>query len=167
VIELGVSFISGKLWVTPKIWNNNLGKLSTVDMLFDTGATMTTIDVKTANRSGISLKNAEKIAVRGVGGIVTGHVVTINEFWLGGLNIGAIAAHVIPFSTDSEVQAVLGMNVLKCFRTTIDLLHKTDDGFGMILLEPTFNVNDIDNVDTLMTKTSRFSIWCEESEQVV
>jgi len=26
MIELDISFISGKLWVTPRIWNNNLNK---------------------------------------------------------------------------------------------------------------------------------------------
>jgi len=162
VIELGVSFISGKLWVTPKIWNNNLNKLSSTVMLFDTGATMTTIDVKIANRSGISLKNVEKIKTHGIGGMVDGYLVTIKEFWLGGLNIGAISAHVIPFNTDSEVQAVLGMNVLRGFRTTIDLLHKTDDGLGAIFLEPTFDINDIDKSDTFMPKTSRFGVWNAE-----
>jgi len=166
VIELGVSFISGKLWITPKIWNSNLNKLSAVDMLFDTGATMTTIDVGIANRAGISLKNSEKIAVRGIGGIVEGYLVIIKEFCLGGVNIGTIAAHVIPFSVDSEVQAVLGMNVLKGFRTTIDLLHKTDDGLGAIFLEPTFDMNDIDTPDTFMPKSSRFGIWSAENKNI-
>jgi len=167
MIELDISFISGKLWVTTKIWNNNLNKLSAIDMLFDTGATMTTIDVATANRSGISLKNAEKIAIRGIGGTVQGHLITIKEFWLGGLNIGTIAAHVIPFSVDSEVQAVLGMNVLKGFKTTIDLLHKTEDGLGAIFLEPIFDINTIDTLDTFMPRTSRFGIWnAEQSSEL-
>ena len=158
MIELNVSFISGKLWVTPKIWNYNLDKLSSTTMLLDTGATMTTIGVKMANRSGIPLKNTESITTYGVGGIVKGHLVTIKEFWLGNLNLGAIAAHVIPFSVDSEVQAVLGMNVLKGFRTTIDLLHKTENGLGAIFLEPTFDINNIDTLDTFMPKVSRFGI---------
>ena len=162
MIKLGVSFISGKLWVTPKIWNNNLNKLSAIAMLFDTGATMTTIDVGIANRAGISLKNAEEIAVRGIGGIVNGHLVTIKEFYLGGVNIGTIAAHVIPFSADSEVQAVIGMNVLRGFKTTIDLQHKTEDGSGAIFLEPTFDINDVDTPDTFMLKSSRFGIWNAE-----
>jgi len=75
------------------------------------------------------------------------------------LNIGAISAHVIPFNPDSEVQAVLGMNVLKGFKTTIDLLHKTQNGLGAIFLEPTFDTNDIDTLDTFTPKTSRFGIW--------
>jgi len=161
-MKLRVSFISGKLWVTPKIWNNNLNKLSSTMMLFDTGASMTTIDIKIANRSGISLKNAESITTRGVGGTVKGYLVTIKEFWLGGLNIGTVAAHVIPFSIDSEVQAVLGMNILKGFKTTIDLLHKAEDGLGAIFLEPTFDLSDIDTLDTFMPKISRFGIWNAE-----
>ena len=131
-------------------------------MMFDTGATMTTIDVKTANRSGISLKNTEQIKIRGVGGIVQGHLVTIKEFWLGNLNIGTISAHVIPFGVDSEVQAVIGMNVLKGFKITIDLLHETEDGLGAIFLDPTFDVNTIDTLDTFMPKISRFGIWNAE-----
>jgi len=157
--QLGIYFSAGKIWVTPKIWNNNLKKLSSCMMLFDTGATMTTIDVSIANRAGISLKDAIPITTHGVGGSVGGHVVTIKEFWLGNLDLGTIAAHVIPFNKDSEVQAVLGMNVLKNFKTTIDLLHKTEGSDGAIFLEPTFDLAKIDTLDTFTLNESRFGIW--------
>ena len=154
-----IYFSAGKIWVTPKIWNNNLNKISSCMMLFDTGATMTTIDVSIANRAGISLKDAIPITTHGVGGSVSGYLVMVKEFWFGNLNLGTIAAHVIPFNKDSEVQAVLGMNVLKNFKTTIDLLHKADGSDGAIFLEPTFDLAKIDTLDTFTLNESRFGIW--------
>jgi len=128
-------------------------------MLFDTGASMTTIDVSIANRSGISLRDAKPIAVHGVGGTVNGHLATINEFWVGDLNIGAVAAYVLPFDKNSEVQAVLGMNVIKEFKVTIDLLQRDADSEGTIFMEPTFDTNTIHNADTFISSQSRFGIW--------
>ena len=131
---------------------------------------MTAIDVSIANRCGISLKNAKKIDnVHGLGGTVRGHLVTVKEFWLGGatkdgvnkggLNIGVTALYVLPFNTNGEVFAVLGMNVIKEFVTTIDLQRKTKHTDGIILMEPAFDVNDITSTDSFAPEHSRFGLW--------
>ena len=159
MIELDADLLSGGLWVTPKLWNSNLNKLSVCTMLFDTGAAMTTIDMSIANRSGIQLSDTKAITVHGVGGTVSGYLTTIREFWLGDVNIGTISVHVIPFNENSEVQAVLGMNVIKEFRVTIDLKYKTEDSDGTIIMEPTFDLNAITHSSGFTPEHSRFGIW--------
>ena len=131
---------------------------------------MTAIDISIANRSGISLKNAKKIdSVHGLGGTVGGHLVTVKEFWLGGaikdginkggFNIGITALLVLPFNANSEVLAVLGMNVIKEFKTTIDLQRKTKHTDGTILMEPTFDASDMTPADSFIPEQSRFGVW--------
>ena len=159
MIELGAYFLSGGLWITPRIWNSNLNKLSKCMMLLDTGASMTTIDVSVANRAGISTIGAEPITVRGADSRISGHLATVKEIWLGDLNLGAVAVHVIRFSPESEVQAVLGMNVLKEFRVTIDLIVKPADNDGTVYLSPTYEIAEISTVDTFNVNTSRFGRW--------
>ena len=159
MIELGVKLLSGGLWVTPRLWNKNLGKLSRCVMLFDTGASMTTIDTSIANRSGISLKNTEPVKVHGVGGTIKGNVATVSELWLGDMNVGSLAVNVIQFNKDSEVLAVLGMNVIKEFRVQIDLQKKSKGNDGTIFLEPTFDINDITNEKSFFPNYSRFGVW--------
>jgi len=125
-------------------------------MLFDTGATMTTIDMSIANRAGISIEGAEPITVRGADSRISGHLVIVKELWLGDLNLGAVAVHVIHFSPESEVQAVLGMNIIKEFKVTIDLLLKTANYDGTIIMSPTYDTTEISTLDTFDIKTSRF-----------
>jgi len=156
VIELGAFFLSGGLWITPRIWNNSLEKLSKCMMLFDTGATMTTIDISIANRAGISIKGSEPITVHGADNRISGHLVIVKELWLGNLNLGAVAVHVIQFNPESEVQAVLGMNIIKEFKVTIDLLMKTADYDGTVFMSPTYDTTEISTLDTFDLKTSRF-----------
>jgi len=44
MIELPVSFFANSVQITTEIWNRNLNKYSMCSMIFDTGASMTTID---------------------------------------------------------------------------------------------------------------------------
>ncbi|MCL2059133.1 MAG: hypothetical protein FWH01_08785 [Oscillospiraceae bacterium] len=52
MIELPVDFYVSSVGITVEIWNNNLNKFSICDMVFDTGASMTTIDTSIAIRTG-------------------------------------------------------------------------------------------------------------------
>ena len=160
MIELDISFMTEAMWVEPKIWNNNLNRLSTCPMLFDTGATMTAISVQAARRSGFSLNSADVVYVKGIGGLIQGHCITVREFWLGSLNLGAASVYVLPFAENSDVQAVLGMNIIKEFITTIDLTKKNKFGSdGILLMFPAFDTNDIKTLDTFDSKNSRFGAW--------
>ena len=54
MIELKVNFFASSVCINSSIWNNNLKRFSLCDMVFDTGASMTTISTKVARRAGIA-----------------------------------------------------------------------------------------------------------------
>ena len=67
MIELPVDFYVSSVGITAEIWNINLNRFSKCDMVFDTGASMTTIDASIALRSGYDLGAATQVTVSGVG----------------------------------------------------------------------------------------------------
>ena len=161
MIKLGVSLLDGVMWVKPKLWNNNFNRLSICDLLFDTGATMTAIDTSVAKRAGISLKNAKVVKVGGIGGRKEAHIVTIKEFWLGDVNLGAVSVHVIDFDEDCSASGagVLGMNIIRNFITTIDLTQSVDNSEGVIQMKPLFEPSDITTLENFNPLQSRFGLW--------
>jgi len=56
MITLHIDYFASSVYFKAEIWNNNLNKFSECGMVFDTGASMTTIDAKVAKRAGYSLK---------------------------------------------------------------------------------------------------------------
>ena len=118
MIELPVSFFANTVQIQTEIWNHNLNKYSRCAMVFDTGASMTTIDEAIVRRAGYNLKNAEKIKVSGAGNAnIAGHRITLFDLKLGGQELGPVLVDVISFPKNGNTFAVLGMNVIKEFRT--------------------------------------------------
>ncbi|MCL2037254.1 MAG: retroviral-like aspartic protease family protein [Oscillospiraceae bacterium] len=161
MIKLGVSLLDGVMWVKPKLWNYNFNRLSNCNLLFDTGATMTSIDTSVAKRAGVSLKDAPTVKVGGIGGKKDARIVTVKEFWLGEVNLGAVSVHVIDFDEDCSASGagVLGMNIIRNFITTIDLDQSVDNSEGVISMKPLFEFCDTDRLESFNPAQSRFGLW--------
>ena len=116
VIEIPVDFSISSVGIEVEIWNNNLGKYSRCDMVFDTGASMTTIDTSIAFRAGYDLMAAESVTVSGVGdGAIPAKRIVLRNFKLGGIAIGPVLVDVLDFPVNGNAFALLGMNVIKEF----------------------------------------------------
>ena len=166
MIELPVSFFANSVQISTEIWNNNLNKYSRCAMVFDTGASMTTIDETIIKRSGYSAKSAEKIKVSGVGDAdIPGYRVTLFNLKLGGVELGPVLVDVISFPENGNIFAVLGMNIIKEFRTEADWQDKRYDTRGgierdaTIRLSPFFDVSDKVTYESFTPNSSRFGLW--------
>jgi len=163
MIELRVEFFASSVIIRPKLWRNTLGKFSGCDMVFDTGASMTTIDTSVALRSGYSLKNAVDVFVTGVGrNKIPAKRIVIPNIKLNDFELGPILADVLEFPEGSSALAVLGMNIIKEFRVTADFKDKRPDPDGRdatILLEPTFDIKCRPTYEEFIPTESRFGIW--------
>ena len=163
MIELPVDFFISSVGITVEIWNNNLQKFSKCDMVFDTGASMTTIDTSIAMRTGYNLKNAENVTVAGVGdGAIAAKRILLRDIRLGGVAVGPVMADVLDFPINGNAFALLGMNVVKEF----DVIAKFNDKRpapekrdATIYLEPLYNPNDIIMFDDFIPTQSRFGVW--------
>ena len=163
MIELPVDFYFSSVGITAEIWNNNLKRFSKCDMVFDTGASMTTIDTSIAIRTGYSLENAGNVTVSGVGdGAIPAKRLILRSFKLGGVIIGPVMVDVLEFPVNGNVFALLGMNIIKEFDITARFKDKRTVPYkrdATIYLDPTFDLNTIVPFDEFHPTQSRFGAW--------
>jgi hypothetical protein len=76
----------------------------------------------------------------------------------GDFSFGAITTLVTDFSEDMRSDAVLGMNVIKNFDTSI-IFNENSLKKVIIKLTPRFSLNEIKTVDDFNYEYSRFGIW--------
>jgi len=91
--------------------------------------------------------------------------ITIPSLILDGYDIGPNTVHIIKFPENASTKAVLGMNVIRNFRTFIDIKTRDDEDYdvtkpiGMITLTPKFNLADKPTLEDFMPKIHRFGLW--------
>jgi hypothetical protein len=107
------------------------------------------------------LKGVKEVVVNGIGqSNIPAKRVTIIDFELGGIELGPILVDVLDFPEDSNISAVLGMNVIKHFKLTADFDEKSSDGRdGTIWLQPKFDITIKPNIENFNVVNSRFSDW--------
>lgn len=93
-----------------------------IRLLIDTGASMTAISSATFSSLGLSADAVEvdRRVFRTAGGVVTGVVYSVPELQLGSYLLQNTQIAVIDFETESEIDGLLGMNILGQFRFQID-----------------------------------------------
>jgi len=168
-IRLILSLYTRQITVEPKIWNSNKNGFSICEMVFDTGACMTTISTQLALRSGYSLKGAPTTTIDGVGSNdVPVSVIVIPQFMIGDINIGSVSAYVTDMvdtaGNAKQTQALLGMNVIRHFNFAVSFAAKYDAKGkklydGEVKLYPTFDLSDIPDTNNFMAEQSRFGLW--------
>jgi hypothetical protein len=157
-IKLPVNTYDSSAQVVVGIWRygKNHNRFVDCNMVFDTGASMTTIDKRLALRAGYDLTNAKPIEVVGIGrSNIPGLRIVIPHLELGGYDIGPVSVDVIDFPENSNTVALLGLNVIRHFKATIEL-EKPE---GLITLVPLFDIDDKPSMQTFIPSISRFGIW--------
>ena len=140
-----------------QVWSNAHNEYTILSMIFDTGAYLTTISSDLADILGYA-PIGQKTCVSSVGGSKEAYYCVIPDLKLGDFSFGAVAALVIDFSEDMRSDAVLGMNMIKHFDTSIIF----DEGSlkkGVIKLQPRFSLDEIKAADDFDYRYSRFGIW--------
>jgi len=158
--------------IIAKIWRYGKGynKPVNCDMLFDTGATMTTIDKTLAIRAGYSLKNAEDVVISGIGrSRFPAQRIVIPYLELDGNDLGAVSVDVTEFPEHSNIAAILGMNVIRHFKCTFNIYNEVEkqaaqDSDGLITLCPKYDLDEKDSIESFNVCQSRFGIWSVNSE---
>ena len=90
-------------------------------MLFDTGATLTTLNASTLAALGLEIPpDTPEVSLRTAAGEQTSRVVTIDRMWIGGLLVEGVTIAVCEACADEETAGLLGLNVSGRFRVTVD-----------------------------------------------
>jgi hypothetical protein len=92
-----------------------------VTMLFDTGATLTTLDRATLKKIGVRIPaDAPRLTMQTAAGPQTTSIVAVDRLWVGGLEVEGVTVSVCdPCATGGSV-GLLGNNVSERFLVTVD-----------------------------------------------
>ncbi len=96
-----------------------------IPMLFDTGATVTTMDRATLARIGVEVRaDAPEIKLRTANGERTAQLVQVPEVWIGGMRVAPVTVGICEECADGRVAGLLGLNVSGLFLVTLDTVRK-------------------------------------------
>lgn len=94
-------------------------------MLFDTGATLTTMNRATLRRLGVTVPvNAPVLELRTANGPAKAPIVLLPRLWVGGVEVPGVTVGVCEPCADDEVVGLLGLNVTGRFLVTLDTARK-------------------------------------------
>ena len=101
-------------------------------MIFDTGASISTLDSRTLAELGLTKipEDAPKLQFRTANGLRESQIVLIDQIWMGGYLVGPVTFAVCESCSKDDVRGLLGLNISDFFLVTIDTLHKE------LLLQP-------------------------------
>jgi clan AA aspartic protease (TIGR02281 family) len=94
-------------------------------MLFDTGATVTTLSEEALARLGVRVpSDAPELKLRTANGERTARLVQVPEVWIGGMRVSPVTVGVCEECADGRVSGLLGLNVSGLFLVTVDSARK-------------------------------------------
>ena len=100
-------------------------------MLFDTGASYTTLNKSTLLELGVVVpRSAPEITMQTAAGERQTRLVVLEDVWFGGIEVGTITVAVCEECADTERSGLLGLNVSRRFLVTVNQESKE------LLLEP-------------------------------
>lgn len=122
---------SGATLSVPVALQGRRGQEVEVSMIFDTGATLTTLDRSTLRLLGVDVPDdAPRISFQTANGERTSALVMVDRLWLGGLPVDGVTIGVCePCANDTDV-GLLGLNVSRRFLVTVDQARQE------LILEP-------------------------------
>lgn len=111
---------SGRSLVVPVVLEAD-GEEVEVSMLFDTGASFTSVDEATLRALGVRVpRDAPEVVVRTAGGERTTKLVLLDRVWLGGFAVEGVTVGVCDACAHGDEVGLLGLNVSRRFLVTVD-----------------------------------------------
>jgi hypothetical protein len=111
-----IAFVPGRpINVTAKINGRAL-----VLLMLDTGADRTTISPGALIGLGVTYRDAPKIEIRGVTGMASAYLVSLESLEVGGARVGPLRVYSHDAQLGGGAQGLLGRDFLSHFRVTID-----------------------------------------------
>jgi hypothetical protein len=96
-----------------------------VPLLFDTGATLTTLDRATLRSLGIDVPpDAPVLEVRTANGPARVPIALVPRMWVGGLEVGGVTVGVCEPCADARSSGLMGLNVTGRFLVTVDTVRR-------------------------------------------
>jgi len=96
------------------------GRLAEIPLLFDTGATLTTLDRKTVQQLGIVIaEDTPRATLQTAGGPVESSVVLLERLWLDDIAVDNVSIAICDTCAQEDASGLLGLNVTGLFEVTL------------------------------------------------
>jgi len=138
------------------------GRIVETEMLFDTGATYTTLDRATLRSLGIRVpSDAPSITFQTANGASTSQLSVVDKIWLGGFEVSGATVAVCDSCTSGGMSAgLLGLNVSSRFLITLDTARQE------VILEPREQLRAHLDVRPWLDLTGRGASWPDGRTEV-
>jgi predicted aspartyl protease len=125
VIELDIDLLPGLLMTDIDLWNRAKNKYSSMSIVIDTGASVTTISKDILFRAGYDVMAGVSKRITTASGIEYVKELVIDRLRLDDYEINDVLIYAHTFPQESFASGVLGLNVLSMFDVNILFSKKT------------------------------------------
>ncbi len=110
-----MNLMNGNLHLDISLWNLTKNKYSIMNILFDTGASVTTISKNIINDLGYDLTECEKVIITTASGIAYVDIVTLKSIKINDIELKNVKVYAHTFPEESFSLGVIGMNIIDKF----------------------------------------------------
>ncbi len=121
---VAMDLISGNVYIDIKLWSLSKNKYLRMDMLFDTGASVTTISKGIIKDLGYDLTDCEKTKITTASGIAYVDVVTLKSVKINDIVLENVKVYAHTFPEESFSLGVIGLNIINRFDVEMQFSKK-------------------------------------------
>lgn len=118
--ELKMDRISNILMIDLEVWSKPAERFRNMMVVFDTGATMTTISKDILFQLGYNVEDGTKSRITTASGVAYVNEVILDKLKVGSIILDNVKVYAHTFPEESFATGVLGLNVISKFNTQLD-----------------------------------------------
>lgn len=103
-----------------ELWSKNVNRFRNMMVVFDTGASVTTISKDILYLLGYDVSNCEKVRITTASGVAYVDVVKIEKIKIGQFVLEDVEVYAHTFPEESFSVGVIGLNIISNYRVTLD-----------------------------------------------
>ena len=118
--ELKMDRMSNNLMLDLELWSVSANRFRNMMVVFDTGATMTTISKDILYQLGYNVENGEKCRITTASGVAYVDEVVLDKLKIGSIILKNIKVYAHTFPEESFAIGVLGLNIISKYNIELD-----------------------------------------------
>ena len=122
--EIPMEPMGNMLMLDVELWSKKVNRFRNMMVVFDTGASVTTISKDILYQLGYDVSNCEKARITTASGIAYVDVVKLEKLKLGTLTLENVEVYAHTFPEESFSLGVIGLNVISKYRVTLDFKER-------------------------------------------
>lgn len=118
--EIKMEPMGNMLMLDLELWSKNVNRFRNMMVVFDTGASVTTISKDILYQLGYDVSNCEKARITTASGVAYVDIVKVEKLKIGKFILKNIEVYAHTFPEESFSVGVIGLNVISNYRVTLD-----------------------------------------------